>query len=136
MRRLPRGSAVVIAVIAAFVLLGFVLLSAPGHDDSHITYWAAHTLEEHGQILNYNGERVEQSSSLAHVLPRDARFPDLPARGDRYGAARRHFPRGQADELQVEHPVIVGVRGAWARDTVARPELLTRDASALRTPAR
>ena len=68
MRRLPRGSAVVIAAIAAFILLGLVLFSAPGHDDSHITYWAAHTLKEHGQILNYNGERVEQSSSLAHVL--------------------------------------------------------------------
>ncbi|WP_437814239.1 hypothetical protein [Sorangium sp. So ce1078] len=68
MRRLPRGVAVVIAAIAAFVLLGFVLFSAPGHDDSHITYWAAHTLQELGQILNYNGERVEQSSSLAHVL--------------------------------------------------------------------
>ncbi|WP_437610381.1 hypothetical protein WMF20_02515 [Sorangium sp. So ce834] len=76
-----------IAAIAAFILLGFVLFSAPGHDDSHVTCWAAHTLKEHGQ-------------------------------------------------LQVEHPVIVGVRGARARDTVARPELLTRDARALRTPAR
>ncbi|WP_437756539.1 hypothetical protein [Sorangium sp. So ce1389] len=68
MRRLTRGSAVVIAAIAAFLLLGFALFSAPGHDDSHITYWAAHTLGELGQILNYNGQRVEQSSSLAHVL--------------------------------------------------------------------
>ncbi|MGK4007750.1 hypothetical protein WMF31_34355 [Sorangium sp. So ce1036] len=68
MRRLPRGITVVLAAIAAFLLLGFVLFSAPGHDDSHITYWAAHTLKELGQILNYNGERVEQSSSLAHVV--------------------------------------------------------------------
>ncbi len=54
--------------VAAFLALGFVLFCSTGHDDSHITYWAAHTLAETGQILNFNGERVEQSSSLAQVV--------------------------------------------------------------------
>lgn len=39
-----------------------------GHDDSHITYWAAHSLANSGDIHNYNGERVEQSSSLLLTL--------------------------------------------------------------------
>src|SRR4029077_16251883 len=39
-----------------------------GQDDTYITYWAARTVAEHGQILNYNGARVEQSSSLALVV--------------------------------------------------------------------
>jgi hypothetical protein len=53
------------AVIA--IAIGFILFSSTGRDDSHITYWAAHTLSTRGEILNYNGDRVEQSSSLAHV---------------------------------------------------------------------
>jgi hypothetical protein len=52
----------------AFVLLGLVLFGSTSHDDSHITYWAALSLQRFGQILNYNGERVEQSSSLLHVV--------------------------------------------------------------------
>lgn len=39
-----------------------------GHDDSHITFWAAHSLLSSGEILNYNGERVEQSSSLLFTI--------------------------------------------------------------------
>lgn len=39
-----------------------------GIDDAHITFFAAHTLASTGEILNYNGERIEQSSSLLHVL--------------------------------------------------------------------
>lgn len=44
--------------------LGFALYGSAGHDDSHITFWASYTLSEFGEILNYNGDRVEQSSSL------------------------------------------------------------------------
>lgn len=47
---------------------GYLLYGSTGHDDSHITFWAAHSLLEHGEILNYNGERVEQSSSLLLTL--------------------------------------------------------------------
>jgi hypothetical protein len=45
-----------------------VVFTSAGHDDSHITYWAARSLLELGEIVNYNGDRVEQSSSLLHVL--------------------------------------------------------------------
>lgn len=47
-----------------FLVAGYLLYGSAGHDDSHITFWASYTLLEHGEILNYNGERVEQSSSL------------------------------------------------------------------------
>jgi hypothetical protein len=47
---------------------GFVVFGATGRDDSHISFWSAHALSQYGQIVNYNGERVEQSSSLLHVL--------------------------------------------------------------------
>jgi hypothetical protein len=51
-----------------FVLLAIVLFSSSGRDDSHITFWPAYTLLTSGELLNYNGERVEQSSSLLFVL--------------------------------------------------------------------
>ena len=47
-----------------FVLLGYALYGSAGHDDSHITFWASYTLSEFGEIVNYNGDRIEQSSSL------------------------------------------------------------------------
>lgn len=56
------------AAIFLFLLLGFGLFSSTGHDDSHITYWVAFALQKFGRLCNYNGERVEQSSSLAHVV--------------------------------------------------------------------
>ncbi len=46
----------------------FYQVGSAGHDDSHITFWQAWTLNHHGALLNYNGERVEQSSSLLQVL--------------------------------------------------------------------
>ena len=54
--------------VVAFVALGLVVFGSTGHDDSHITYWAAHALADLGEIVNYNGDRVEQSSSLAQVV--------------------------------------------------------------------
>lgn len=53
---------------AILVMLGFLLFPSAGHDDTHITCWPAYTLSRFGQILNYNGERIEQSSSLLQVL--------------------------------------------------------------------
>ena len=50
------------------VIVGGLLFSSTGSDDPYITYWSAETLARHGEIVNYNGDRVEQSSSLAHVL--------------------------------------------------------------------
>lgn len=46
----------------------FLLFGSAGHDDSHITYTAALQLANTGNILNINGQFVEQSSSLLHVL--------------------------------------------------------------------
>ncbi len=48
--------------------LGLILFVSSGYDDSFITYWPVHSLVNHGAILNYNGEYIEQSSSLLHVL--------------------------------------------------------------------
>ena len=63
-----RARAPTAAAIAVLLLLGFALFGSAGHDDSHITYWAALALQRFGQLVNYNGDRVEQSSSLAHVV--------------------------------------------------------------------
>src|SRR5262249_46170964 len=49
-------------------VLGFVLYGSTGRDDAYITYWAADALRNTGRITNYNGQKVEQSSSLLHVL--------------------------------------------------------------------
>jgi hypothetical protein len=62
------SAAAPVAAACAMVALGVLLFASTGHDDSHITYWAARMLRETGQILNYNGERVEQGSSLLHVV--------------------------------------------------------------------
>ena len=48
--------------------LGFALFSSTGRDDAHITYWPAYSLSHFGEMVNYSGERVEQSSSLLQVL--------------------------------------------------------------------
>lgn len=50
------------------MLIGFFVFGPAGHDDSHITYAVALQLTDTGQILNINGERVEQGSSLLHVV--------------------------------------------------------------------
>lgn len=41
---------------------------AGGNDDSCISYWSAYALSEYGRLLNYNGEPIEQSSSLLLVI--------------------------------------------------------------------
>jgi hypothetical protein len=60
------------AGLALGLLVGAALawteFPAAGNDDSHITHWSAHALAKYGAILNYNGEHVEQSSSLLLVL--------------------------------------------------------------------
>ncbi len=46
----------------------FLYGAASGRDDAYITYWAAQALSHFGTIINYNGEPLEQSSSLLHIL--------------------------------------------------------------------
>lgn len=45
-----------------------LLCGSTGHDDSHITFWQAQALLDFGDLRNYNGERIEQSSSLLMTL--------------------------------------------------------------------
>jgi hypothetical protein len=49
-------------------VVGFLLFSSTGQDDSYITYWVADQLRRTGRLSNYNGKALEQSSSLLHVL--------------------------------------------------------------------
>ena len=48
--------------------LGITFIGVGGTDDVYITLGAARQLATSGFILNYNGERLEQSSSLLHVM--------------------------------------------------------------------
>lgn len=51
------------------LLHGLIFYSgSTGPDDAYITYWAAKFLSDWGYLANYNGEAVEQSSSLLHVV--------------------------------------------------------------------
>ena len=70
MRTTPTGISLLPALALCTLPLWVygVLCGSTGHDDSHITFWQAHTLLAHGELLNYNGARVEQSSSLLLVL--------------------------------------------------------------------
>ena len=54
--------------VTLLISLSLIVFSSSGRDDSYITYWAADSLATHGEILNYNGDRLEQSSSLLHVV--------------------------------------------------------------------
>jgi hypothetical protein len=49
-------------------VLGLALYSSTGRDDAYLTYWPAYALASLGKIVNYNGARLEQSSSLLHTL--------------------------------------------------------------------
>jgi hypothetical protein len=63
------SSAALLLLLATLYLLPvFVLFGVGGRDDSYITYWSAHALSLYGEIVNYNGDRIEQSSSLLHVI--------------------------------------------------------------------
>lgn len=48
--------------------IGGLLFPAAGRDDAHIGYWVANGLAKFGRIINYNGEAIEQSSTLLHAL--------------------------------------------------------------------
>jgi hypothetical protein len=68
--RHPLESYFFVSVLIALLMaaLGLLLFGSPGNDDAYITFWPAHTFAQFGEVLNYNGERLEQSSSLLHVL--------------------------------------------------------------------
>jgi len=62
------GPLVLLGVAALGLGLAVLCFGQGGQDDKYITYWAARALAERGEILNYNGLRLEQSSSLSLVL--------------------------------------------------------------------
>ncbi len=53
---------------AILLLLGLVFYTCTSLDDIFLAYWPAHTLQNYSQILNYNGQHLEQSSSIVHVV--------------------------------------------------------------------
>ena len=57
-----------IAPYSLLVAIGLSLFPSAGRDDVHITYWEAYSLAHFGKLLNYNGDQIEQSSSLLHTL--------------------------------------------------------------------
>ncbi|MDQ6911728.1 MAG: hypothetical protein M3128_02515 [Verrucomicrobiota bacterium] len=56
--------------VAPLLLLaiGILFFPAGGRDDAHIGYWVALGLSRFGRVINYNGEAIEQSSTLLHAL--------------------------------------------------------------------
>ena len=68
LRRYIASSWPVLLPIAGLIGLSVSLFPSAGRDDAYITYWAAHTLREFGEIANLNGAHLEQSTSLLHVL--------------------------------------------------------------------
>ena len=67
-RRYITSSWPVLLPVAGLIGLSVSLFPSAGRDDAYITYWAAHTLREFGEIANLNGAHIEQSTSLLHVL--------------------------------------------------------------------
>ena len=66
-RKLAQRFALAIPVVT-LIMLGIILFPSAGRDDAYISYWPAHTLAETGEFTNYNGEHIEQSSSLLQVI--------------------------------------------------------------------
>ena len=51
-----------------FLVLPLLVYGPSGDDDSYITFSAAEKFAQEGKILNINNDKVEQGSSLLHVL--------------------------------------------------------------------
>ena len=68
LRRYIASSWPILLPVAGLIGLSVSLFPSAGRDDAYITYWAAHTLREFGEIANLNGAHIEQSTSLLHVL--------------------------------------------------------------------
>ncbi len=63
-----RGGVQTSLLALLLTVLGTGLFGSTSNDDAYITLWQAKSLASHGEILNYNNERAEQSSSLLHTL--------------------------------------------------------------------
>ena len=58
----------VLAACAVLLCVAVILLGHTGRDDSHITYFVSQSLADGQGLVNYNGARVEQSSTLSWTL--------------------------------------------------------------------
>ena len=67
-RLLPINPLLCLALCTLPLWIFGLLCGSTGHDDSHITFWQAQALLDSGELHNYNGERIEQSSSLLMTL--------------------------------------------------------------------
>ena len=56
------------AAALSLVVVGVVGLGSGGHDDSHITFWVADALARGWGFVNYDGDPIEQSSSLTFAV--------------------------------------------------------------------
>lgn len=56
------------AAAVALVVVGMVGVGSGGHDDSHITYFVADAVARGWGFVNYDGDPIEQSSSLGFVV--------------------------------------------------------------------
>jgi hypothetical protein len=72
----PNLDLIVVALLG--LALAIALFGQGGQDDTYISYWPARALAEHGEIVNYNGIRLEQSSSLSLVVLLALLFQLLP----------------------------------------------------------
>ena len=86
-----RADARLIAAMLASLVVAVGAFTHGGQDDTFITYWPAYTLSQSWGILNYNGEVLEQSSSLGLVVLlaalHSATRVDLPTLGYLVGLA-------------------------------------------------
>lgn len=58
----------IVVGISITILAGFLLFGPSGRDDVYMTLWPAQQFSERAEIVNYNGDAIEQSSSLLHVV--------------------------------------------------------------------
>jgi hypothetical protein len=65
---LRRTSIRVPFIAAASCAIAVTVFGVGARDDPYITFWVAEQLAKTGRIVNINGARIEQSSSLAHVV--------------------------------------------------------------------
>jgi hypothetical protein len=99
--RVPRA----LAPYAAMIAIGAIAYPSTGTDDSYITYWASYALARFGSIVNVNGDRVEQSSSLLWTLAL---------------AFLSKLSRVDVESLGVPLSVLTGAATIWATGVLAR----------------
>ena len=57
-----------VLIFFCFIFFALLILGYTGRDDSHIPYFVSQIFGEKFKLLNYNGDLIEQSSSLLFSL--------------------------------------------------------------------